>query len=295
VIECVPNFSEGRDRALIDEIAGAVVSSDCRLLDVHSDPDHHRSVLTFVGGESAMVEAALAVAKRAVERIDLNVHRGVHPRIGAIDVIPFVPLRGAAMDDCVRVARCAARAIADELGVPAYLYEAAALRTNRRNLATIRSGGFERLAERMADAEWSPDFGPARPHPTAGAVAVGARRLLVAFNVVLATRDVSVARRIATSLREANGGLPGVKALGVALRTRSAVQVSMNLTDVEATTLLDAFRRVRHEAGRSGVTVIESEIVGLVPRVAAKGATTGSLLLRRELSAAILEDRIEGR
>jgi glutamate formiminotransferase len=292
VIECVPNVSEGRDRAAIDGIVAAVAASGCRVLDLHVDPDHHRSVVTFVGEEDELFEGALALAREAMARIDLRVQRGVHPRMGAIDVIPFVPLQAATMTDCVRLARRVGRAIGEGLEIPVFLYEAAAASEVRRSLATIRKGQFEGLGKKLGQPEWAPDFGPRRPHPTAGVAAVGARGFLVAFNVVLGTDDLSIARGIAGAIREANGGLKGVKALGLALASREVVQVSMNLTDIGATNLPAAYARVEREAACRGVSVVESEIVGLVPRAAAAGATTADLRLDRDLEGVILENRL---
>lgn len=292
MIECIPNISEGRDRAVIDGIANAVAASGCRVLDLHVDSDHHRSVLTFVGDVSALFDGVLALASEAVTEIDLRAHRGVHPRMGAVDVIPFVPLRDATMGDCVRLARRVGRAIAEAFEIPVFLYEAAAASEAHRNLAHIRTGQFEGLGEKIDRPEWIPDFGPRRPHPTAGAVAVGARDFLVAFNVVLGTDEVTVARRIAGAIREAGGGLKGVKALGLPLASRDLVQVSMNLTDIRATDLLTAYGRVEREAASCGVRVVESEIVGLVPRAAGDGATTENLRLNRDLDSVFLENHL---
>jgi len=295
VIECVPNISEGRDRAKIGGIVDAVAGSDCRVLDLHIDPDHHRSVLTLAGEEDGLFDAVLALVREAKGRIDLRMQRGVHPRIGAVDVIPFVPLQGATMADCVRLARRVGRSIGDELEVPVFLYEAAAPSEARRNLAEIRRGEFEGLAEKLARPGWAPDFGPRRPHPTAGVVAVGARDFLVALNIVLGTDDLSVARRIAAVIREANGGLKGVKALGLPLAARGLVQVSMNLTDIGATDVHRAYECVEGEAASCGVPVVASEIVGLVPRAALGRATTENIRLDRELESAVLENRLASR
>jgi glutamate formiminotransferase len=292
VIECIPNVSEGRDRVAIDGIVAAVAASGCRVLDLHVDPDHHRSVVTFVGEADELFEGALALAREATARIDLRAQRGVHPRMGAVDVIPFVPLQAATMTDCVRLARRVGRAIGEGLEIPVFLYEAAASSEARRSLATIREGQFEGLRKKLDQPEWAPDFGPRRPHPTAGAAAVGARGFLVAFNVVLGTGDLSIARGIAGAIREANGGMKGVKALGLALASRELVQVSMNLTDIGATNLPAAYERVEREAACRGVSVVESEIVGLVPRAAAGGATTADLRLDRDLEGVILENRL---
>ncbi len=295
MIECVPNVSEGRDRPTLDRFVEAVAATGCRVLDLHADPDHHRSVLTIVGEEGALFDGALALAREATGSIDLRAQRGVHPRMGAVDVVPFVPLRGATMEDCVRLARRVGRAISEELRVPVFLYGAAAPTEARRNLAEVRRGQFEGLAAKLARPEWIPDFGPSRPHPKAGAVAVGARGFLVAFNVVLKTDDLTIGRRIARAIREADGGLKGVKALGLPLASRRLVQVSMNLTDVGATNLLAAYERVEREAAALGASVVESEIVGLVPRAAVGGATTEALRLDRELEDVVLENRLAAR
>ena len=296
MIECIPNISEGCDRAAIDEIVRAVSLAGCRVLDLHRDVDHNRSVITFVGEPDSVVDGAFALAREAVAHIDLRVHRGVHPRIGAVDVIPFVPIgdatADASLDDCVAIARRVGARIGDELGVPVFLYEAASTRPERRNLADVRRGGWDRIAAAFGEPEGRPDFGPARLHPSAGAVAVGARRPLVAYNVVLDTDDRSIARAVAGRVREASGGLAGVKALGLLLAERGLAQVSMNLTDIAATTVPDAFDAVTREAAHLGAQIVDSEIVGLVPRAAVAGATTETLRLRSSLADKILEDRI---
>ena len=295
MIECVPNVSEGRDRAALDRFVDTVAASGCRVLDLHVDPDHNRSVLTFVGGEAPLFDGALALAREATDRIDLRAQRGVHPRMGAVDVIPFVPMNDATMEDCIRLARRVGRAIGGKLAIPVFLYGEAASSDERRNLAEVRRGQFEGLAAKLDRPEWTPDFGPGRPHPTAGAVAVGARGFLVAFNVVLKTGDLTIGRRIARAVREANGGLKGVKALGLPLASRGLVQVSMNLTDVGATSLLAAYERVEREAAARGASVVDSEVVGLVPRAALGGATTECLRLGRELEDVVLENRLAAR
>jgi glutamate formiminotransferase len=295
VIECVPNVSEGRDRAALDRCVDAVAASGCRVLDLHVDPDHNRSVLTFVGEQDALLDGAFALAREATDRIDLRAQRGVHPRMGAVDVIPFVPMNDATMEDCVRLARRVGRAIGEKLAIPVFLYGEAASSDERRNLAEVRRGQFEGLEAKLDRPEWTPDFGPGRPHPTAGAVAVGARGFLVAFNVVLGSGDLTIARQIARAIREANGGLKGVKALGLPLASRGLVQVSMNLTDVGATSLLAAYERVEREAAARGVSVVDSEVVGLVPRAALGGATTECLRLGRELEDVVLENRLAAR
>lgn len=290
MIECIPNISEGRNRCVLNALVEAVSASGCNVLDLHLDSDHNRSVVTFVGEPNSVWHGALEVVRRAIADVDLRVQHGVHPRMGAVDVIPFVPLHGATMADCVKLARALGRALAEQFSIPVFLYGAAASSETRRNLAAIRRGQFERLAEKLDRPEWAPDFGPQSPHPTAGAVAVGARGFLVAYNVVLDTGDPAVARQIASAIREANGGLQGVKALGLSLASRGLTQVSMNLTDIAATTVPQAYERVVREASDCGVDVVESEIVGLVPRAALEGATTETLRLDRELEEMVLEN-----
>jgi glutamate formiminotransferase/formiminotetrahydrofolate cyclodeaminase len=295
IVECVPNFSEGRDRAKINEIAQAVTSvPGVMLLHTHSDADHHRSVLTFAGEPEAVLEAAFLSARKAVELIDLNEHRGEHPRIGAIDVIPFIPLEGTSMSECVNLARRAGERIARELEVPVYLYEKAAERPECKNLAHIRRGQFEGLRrEILIDPERHPDFGEPRLHPTAGAVAVGARRVLVAFNINLATDDLDVAKKIAAAVRGRDGGLRYVKALAFSLHGRRQTQVSMNLVDVEKTPIFRAYEMVEREAERYGVNICGSEIVGLVPQAALNDCSARYLRFESFHSDLVLETRLQ--
>jgi len=292
VIECVANVSEGASRELIARLASAVSHSGCRLLDVHSDVDHNRSVFTFVGRAAILEKGAVALAAAAVDLLDLAVHRGVHPRSGVIDVVPFVPLANATMDECVHLARRVGRTIGERLALPVYLYGAAAARPERTSLADVRRGPLKQLGERMRTPEGKPDFGPDEPHPTAGAVAVGARELLVAYNVVLDSGDVSVARAVAASVRESGGGLKGVRALGFLLPSRHLVQVSMNLTDVYATSVRTAFEFVEREAAQRGISVCESEIVGLAPQVALDGCRGTDIQFPGDLDSVRLERRI---
>ena len=265
LIECVPNVSEGRRSDVIAAMARAIASNGVRLLDQSSDPSHNRTVFTFVGGPRPVQQAVLRLFAAAIAHIDLRRHSGVHPRIGAVDVVPFVPLAGATMSDCVDLARRTAALVAEQYKIPVYLYEEAATRETRRNLAEIRRGGFERLASRMRRDEWRPDFGSVEPHPTAGVSAIGARPILIAYNVNLETAHVEVAQRIAKTIRASSGGLSGVKAMGVLLEHRGVAQVSMNLTDYHRTPMTAAFDAVVREAAGDGVGVFESEIVGLVP------------------------------
>jgi glutamate formiminotransferase len=278
ILECVPNVSEGRDHQVIAALALAVRSvPGVRLADIHSDPDHHRSVFTFLGPPAAVEAAALALAEAAVGAIDMRRHQGVHPRIGALDVLPFVPLRGLTMAEAVAVARRAGRALAARLHVPVYFYGEAATSPPRRRLAALRRGGFEGLAQRLADPAWSPDAGPPRPHPSAGATAVGARGVLIAFNVWLDSDDLATAEGIARAVRESSGGLPAVQAMGVLLAGPRVAQVSMNLLDYRRTSLPRVVERVREEAARRGIAVGRSELVGLAPRAAFGGASPESL------------------
>lgn len=267
MIECVPNFSEGRNPTVVDRIAGEIGSvPGAAILDCTQDYDHNRSVITFAGRPEAVAEAAIRSVGRAAALIDLNQHAGVHPRIGATDVVPFVPLEGATLQDCAKLAKQAAREIWTRFRIPVYLYGAAARRPDRVNLESIRRGQFEGLREavRSNPDRW-PDSGGPELHPTAGATAIGARRLLIAFNVNLTTNDVEVAKRIAKLIRFSSGGLPHVKALGLLLRSRNLAQVSMNLTDFEQMPLDRVFTAVCTEAERCGVGIAGSELVGLIP------------------------------
>jgi glutamate formiminotransferase len=292
VVECVPNFSEGRRRDVIDAIAEEVRRTPgVRLLDVQADESHNRCVLSFVGDLEAVSAAALAAARRAVDLIDMRVHQGEHPRLGAVDVIPLVPIAGVTMDDCVAAARELGRRIWEELRVPVYFYAEAATRPERRRLPDIRKGEFEGLAAKMADPAWMPDVGDPQPHPTAGAVVVGARRPLIAFNVNLTTDDVEVARRVARAVRESSGGLVNVQAMGVTSEGGRA-QVSMNLLDYTHTPLHRAFELVRIEAARHGVEVAESEVVGLIPLDAVADVARFYLRLRGFRREQILEARL---
>ena len=270
LFEAVPNFSEGRDEARILRIADSVRSTPgVRVLDLHSDPDHDRSVLTFVGEEEPLLRASVALARACAREIDLASQSGVHPRMGSLDVLPFVPLgpplSGATLEDAARLARTAGEAIGS-LGLPVYLYGAAASAPHRENLAEVRRGGYSGLLARAEDPLWQPDYGPEKLPPHSGAVAVGARPFLVAFNAYLDTEDVGVARAVASEVRERDGGLPGVKALGLQVGGRA--QVSMNLTDLGRTSVPVALEAVRRSAERRGARVESTELVGLMPLAA---------------------------
>lgn len=300
LVECVPNFSEGRDAAVIAGLQAAVRGvTGVALLDTHQDPDHHRTVLTFAGGPGPVLEAAFRAVAQAVRTIDMTRHAGAHPRIGAADVVPFVPLRGATLDDCARLADALAERLARELDLPVYLYARSARRPERARLPWLREPEFEGLAAALATPERAPDLGPARPHPTAGATVTGARGLLVAFNVDLQTDDLKLAKKIARTIRTSSGGLPGLQAKGLLLALQRRVQVTMNLLEPDRVGPGQAFAEVQRLAREAGVEVASSELVGLVPRAAV--AEAAGTLLRlpsgpdgaRPLAGRVLEDRLE--
>lgn len=294
IVECIPNFSEGRRSEVIDQIIAAIKSiPGVVLLDRESDPNNNRSVVTFVASPDRVVEAALAAAQKAAELIDLNKHTGEHPRMGSTDVIPFVPISGVTMDDCVSLARVCAERLWSELGIPVYLYEKAATRPERENLAAVRKGQFEGIRDEIASNEARhPDFGEARVHPTAGITAVGARPPLIAYNVNLRTSDVEIANKIARAVRHQSGGLLYVKALGFELKDRGIVQVSMNMVNYEGTPLFRAFEMTKREAERFGVTIVGSEIVCLVPQRALNSVADFYLQLEKFSEDQILEHRL---
>jgi glutamate formiminotransferase len=296
IVECVPNFSEGRRKEVVDKIVYSIRSvPGIKILDVEMDPDHNRSVVTFAGGKDNILEGAFRGARAASELIDLNKHRGQHPRMGALDVLPFVPISGVTLDDCVEIANKVGMRIAKELKIPVYLYEAAAKKPERVNLENVRRGEFEGLREAiLQDDSRYPDYGPRKIHPTAGATAVGARMPLIAFNVNLRSTDVKVAKDIARKIRASSGGLPKVKALGFALEARGMVQVSMNLTDYTVTPISTVFEAVKKEAEARGVEVAESEIIGLIPLDAVCDLAAKFLKIGSFTSNQVLERRIWG-
>jgi len=295
LVECVPNFSEGRKGETIERIARAIEAiKGATVLNRHLDADHNRSVITFVAEPDQVVEAALRAVATAAELIDLRTHGGEHPRIGATDVLPFIPVSGVTLDECVTLAHEAGRRIWDELRIPVYFYERAALRPDRFRLEHVRGKGFERLGDEIAtNPDRTPDVGEPKLHESAGAVAVGARPFLIAFNVNLGTSDVAIARRIARAVRERDGGLPFVKALGFELQTRGLVQVSMNLIDYEQTTITHSFAAVQREAGRLGVEIVGTEIVGLLPRAALDRSAPYFTLLENFRETLVLETLLE--
>ncbi len=293
LIESVPNISEGRRPEVVSAVVEAVKRArGVRLLDVQSDGDHNRSVLTLVGDAAALTEAMLALFEAATARIDLRSHGGAHPRMGAVDVVPFIPIAGANMADCVALAREVGAQVAGRFGIPVFLYEEAATAPHRRNLEDVRRGQFEGLTEKMKDPLWTPDFGPASPHASAGAAAIGARMPLIAYNINLGTADLDIAKRIAKAIRHSSGGYRFAKAMGVMLEDRRTAQVSINMTDFKKTPLHRVFETVRSEAERFGVPVVGSEIVGLVPSEALLDAAEHFLRLESFTPSQILERKI---
>ena len=293
IIECVPNISEGRRTDVVERIVDAVRRvPGARLLDYSSDAAHNRSVITMAGDAESLKAAVLALFEGAIAAIDLRTHKGEHPRMGAVDVVPFVPIEGVTMDACVALAKDTARTIADRFGVPVYLYEDASSNPLRKNLEDIRRGEFEGMAAKMASEGWAPDFGPSTPHPSAGASVIGARMPLIAYNINLDTDRLEVAKKIAAAVRFSSGGFRFVKAMGVSLADRGIVQVSMNLTNYEKTPILRVFEAVKREAERYGVNVLESEIVGLVPAAALIDVAVSTLQLSEFKKDQVLETRL---
>ena len=294
VIECIPNVSEGRRTDVIDACTAAIVATGAHLLDVKPDATHNRTVFTFAGAPAAVEAGALALFDTALAHIDLRHHHGEHPRLGAVDVTPFVPIEGATMADCVALAKRVGAAVAQRFHVPVFLYEEASSDPARKNLEDIRRGEFEGLATKLASPGWTPDFGPASPHPSAGAAVIGARMPLIAYNINLDTDRLDVAKKIAAAIRHSSGGLRFVKAMGVKLEGRNLAQVSMNLTNYEKTPVFRVFEMVKREAERYGVTVLESEIVGLVPAAALMRSAEYYLQLEGFSDAQVLEKKLAG-
>jgi glutamate formiminotransferase len=296
IIECIPNVSEGRRADVVARMADAIRSAPgVRLLDSSSDPSHNRSVFTLVGDAAGVEAAVLALVERAVADIDLTTHRGEHPRLGAVDVVPFVPIEGVTMAECVALAKKVGAAVAKRFGVPVYLYEEASNNPQRKNLEDIRRGEFEGLAAKMASPGWTPDFAPSGqsgPHPTAGATVIGARMALIAYNINLATDRLDVAKKIAAAIRHSSGGFRYVKAAGFKLEERGIVQVSMNLTNYEKTPIFRVFETVKREAARYGVAILESEIVGLVPSAALLAASEHYLQIEGFKAEQVLENKL---
>jgi glutamate formiminotransferase len=294
IVESIPNVSEGRRSDVIERLATAIRSvPGARLLDYSSDASHNRSVFTLAGEPEAVKAATLALFDAALPAIDLRAHSGEHPRLGAIDVVPFVPIEGITMEQCVELAKEVAASIAERFGVPVYLYEEASTNPARKNLEDIRRGEYEGLSEKMRSDDWIPDFGPRTPHPSAGASVVGARMPLVAYNINLNTNRLDVAKKIAAAIRQSSGGLRYVKAAGFMLEDRNIAQVSMNLTNYQKTPIFRVFEMVKREAERYGVSILESEIVGLVPSAALMSAAEFYLQIERFGPEQVLENKLK--
>lgn len=293
VMECIPNFSEGRDLEKVEKIADAFrAKENVKLLDYSTDKDHNRCVITAVGEPEALRDAVIEAVGTAAALIDMTKHDGQHPRMGATDVVPFVPVRNCTLEDADRIAKETAAAIADRYGIPVFLYEKSATAPHRENLANIRKGQFEGMAEKMKDPMWHPDFGPGTIHPTAGVTAVGARMPLVAFNINLNTSDLHIADEIAHRIRYINGGFRFVKSMGVMLEDRNIAQVSINMTDYTRTSLYRVFETVKMEAQRWGVNVVGSEIIGLTPMAALVDCAEYYLRIENFRMDQILETRL---
>ena len=293
LIECVPNFSEGRRKEVIEAIIDEARKFNVKILDYSPDADHNRTDVTFIGEPEEVKKAALAMSMKAVELIDMNKHKGEHPRMGAMDVVPFIPLTGTTMEECIELAKQFASEFSEKAGVPCYLYEEAATRPDRKNLANIRRGEFEGLKEEIGkNDDKRPDFGPNHIHPTAGATAVGARFFLIAFNVNLSTDDISIAKSIAKAVRHSSGGYRYVKAMGFEIKERGIVQVSMNMVNYKGTPLFRVFETIKREAERYGVSIVGSEIVGLIPMEALIDVADFYLRLENFDENQVLEKRL---
>jgi len=293
IIECVPNFSEGKDQEKIAQLVKEVVSTEgVKLLDYSSDKDHNRTVITFCGDAKGVKEAAFKLIKRASEIIDMRYHKGEHPRIGATDVVPFIPVKNVTMEECVQIAREVGERVGKELNIPVYLYEEAATTPERKNLENIRRGEYENFFEKIKQPEWKPDFGPQEMNPKSGATVIGARNFLIAYNVNLATDNIEIANKIAKAIRFSSGGYRYVKAIGVNLKERGIVQVSMNLTDFNKTPIYRVFETIKAEAERYGVNVIGSEIIGLVPAKALFDVADYYLRIENFSENMVLENKI---
>jgi len=292
IVECVPNISEGRNKEVINSVVESLKLTGAKVLDVSSDPDHNRTVITFVGDREVVLKGAFAVAKSAVELIDLTKHKGTHPRMGAVDVIPFIPIKGVTMEDCVEISKMVGEKIGVELKVPVYLYAESSTREERRSLPNIRQGEFEGFFEKIKDPNWKPDFGPSEVHPTAGVTAVGAREFLIAYNIYLNTKDVNIAEKIAKSIRESSGGLRFIQAKGMYIEEKGMAQVSMNVLNYKKAPLYRVFEVVKMEAERYGVSVAESELVGLMPIRAALESLAFYLRFSKLTSDSIIETKM---
>jgi glutamate formiminotransferase len=293
IIECIINISEGRNRDTVEYVVDSVKTTPgCFLLDYSSDADHNRTVITFIGNRQSLPIAVKELYKRALEKIDLRQHKGEHPRMGAVDVVPFVPIQDVKMEDCIAFSKEIGEMISREFKVPVFLYEESQARADRKNLAVIRKGEFEGLTEKMKKPEWAPDFGESAPHASAGATVVGARMPLIAFNVNLGTSDIKIANTIAKNVRGSSGGLMAVKGMGVELKERGIVQVSMNMVNYQKSPLFRVFEMIKSEAERYGVPVVGSEIIGLVPQDALFETAEFYLRIENYTPKCVLESKV---
>lgn len=293
LIECVPNFSEGRDNNKIEKIVEPFRKTEgVKLLDYQNDKDHNRTVVTVIGDPKPLKSALLEAAGIAIEQIDMTTHKGEHPRMGAVDVVPFIPIQNLSMENTIEISKTFAASLSYKYNLPVFLYEKSAQFTERENLSTIRKGQFEKMSEKMRQPEWAPDYGPTQIHPTAGVTAVGARMPLVAYNINLNTDKIAIADDISKKIRHIGGGLRYVKAIGVELKDQGIVQVSMNLTDYSKTAVYQAFEMVKMEAKRYGVTISGSEIVGLVPMAALMDTASYYLGLENFSQKQVIESRL---
>ncbi len=293
ILECVPNFSEGRDLNKIEKIVNPFrAKENVKLLDYQKDEDHNRMVVTLVGEPTALKQAVVEAIGVAVELIDMRKHKGQHPRMGAVDVVPFIPIKNVTLKEAAIFSKDVAREVSEKYALPVFLYEESATAPARQNLAVIRKGEFEKMAEKIKNPEWKPDFGPDKIHPTAGVTAIGARMPLVAFNVNLGTNDLNIANQIAKCVRHISGGLRYCKGIGIELKDRGIVQVSMNMTDYQKTSLYRVFELIKIEAKRYGVNIVGSEVIGLVPMEALVDAAVYYLGIERFTMEQVLETRI---
>jgi len=292
IIECVPNISEGKRKEVIEEIIKNLKKTGVKILDYSSDPDHNRSVITFIGNKKNIEEGAIQVAKDALRLIDLRKHKGTHPRMGAVDVIPFIPIKNIKIKDCVEISRNVGKRIAEELKIPVYLYAESATKPERVKLPNIRKGEFEGFFEKIKDPNWAPDFGEPSVHPTAGVTAVGAREFLIAYNINLDTTNIDIAKKIAQSIRESSGGLRYIQAKGMELKDKGCVQVSINILNYKKAPIYRVFEIVKMEARRYGINILESELIGLMPMDAALRSLAFYLQLPKFKAGQILESKI---
>ncbi len=293
LVECVPNFSEGRRKEVIDAIVGELKNYNVKVLNIHADADHNRTDVTFIGEPEEVKKAALAMSIKAVALIDMNKHKGEHPRMGAMDVVPFIPVANVTMDECVKLAHEFAKEFSEKTGVPCFMYEEAATREDRKNLADVRRGEYKGLKEEIGkNPDKTPDYGPNKMHPTAGATAVGAREFLIAFNVNLATDDIQIAKNIAKAVRHSSGGYRYVKAMGFEIKEKGIVQVSMNMTNYRKTPLFRVFETIKREAERYGTRVLSAEIVGMIPLEAISDIASFYLQLDEFKVEQIIEKRL---